>query len=121
MKTSATERNTRSTVLYDEKSTSAQMPTATTGTTMYREIPKISSAADAPENSATVLAMFAMSSTTMAKTVQRTPNRSRIRSDRPWPVTTPSRAAISWTTDRMTVVIGNSQSNVSPVVAPITL
>ena len=48
-------------------------------------------AAAAPANSATVLARFATSSTAMAKTVQRTPNRSRIRSDSPWPVTTPSR------------------------------
>ena len=29
---------------------------------------------------------------------------------RPWPVTTPRRAAISWTTARMTIVIGKSQS-----------
>ena len=50
-----------------------------------------------------------------------TPNRSRIRSDRPCPVTTPSRAAISWTMARMTIVIGNSHSSDRPVVAPMTL
>ena len=83
---------------------------------MYRETPKISRAAAAPENSATVFATFATSSTTIAKTVQRTPNRSRIRSDSPCPVTTPSRAAISWTTARITIVIGKIQSSVSPVV-----
>ena len=89
-------------------------PTATIGTTMIRGIPKISRAADAPANSATVLATLAMSRTTIAKTVQRTPNRSRMRSDRPWPVTTPSRATISWTTARMTIVIGKIHSSVRP-------
>ena len=95
------------------------MPEATTGTTIQRGTPKISRAAEAPANSATVLAMFATSRMTIANAVQRTPNRSRIRSDNPWPVTTPSRAAISWTMARMTIVIGNSHSRDRPVLAPI--
>ena len=33
-------------------------------------------------------------------------------------MTTPSRAAISWTTARMTIVIGKSHSSVRPVSAP---
>ena len=97
------------------------MATPTTGTVSQRGTPKISSAAAAPENSATVLAMFATSSTTIANAVQRTPKRSRIRSDRPCPVTTPRRAAISWTIARMTIVIGNSQSRPRPVSAPMML
>ena len=84
-------------------------------------MPKISSAAAAPENSATVLATLAMSRTSIANAVGRTPNRSRMRSDSPWPVTTPSRAAISWTMARITIVIGKSQSSDRPVFAPRTL
>ena len=101
--------------------TSAQMATPTIGTTSSARSPKISSAAAAPENSATVFATLATSSTTIANAVGRTPNRSRMRSDRPCPVTTPSRAAISWTMARMTIVIGKIQSSVSPVDAPMTL
>ena len=56
----------------------------------------------------------------MAKAVQRTPKRSRMRSESPWPVTTPRRAAISWTMARMTIVMGNSQSSWRPVSAPMT-
>ena len=103
-----TDRKTRSTVRYDANRTRAQIASATIGTVSQRGTPKISRAAAAPENSATVLARLATSRTSIAKAVQRTPNRSRMRSDRPWPVTTPSRAAISWTIARMTMVIGNS-------------
>ena len=68
-----------------------------------------------------MLATLATSRTIIANAVGLTPNRSRIRSDRPCPVTTPSRAAISWTMARMTIVIGNSHSSDRPVVAPMTL
>ncbi len=84
-------------------------------------MPKISSEAAAPENSATELATLATSRTSIAKAVQRTPNRSRIRSLSPCPVTTPSLAAISCTTARITIVIGNNHSSDRPVLAPITL
>ena len=97
------------------------MARATIGTAMYREIPKSSSDAAAPENSATVLARLAMSRTIIAKAVGRTPNRSRMRSDRPWPVTTPSRAAISWTMARIDDRDREEPEQVSPVVAPMTL
>ena len=68
-----------------------------------------------------MLATLAMSRMIIAKAVGRTPNRSRIRSDRPCPVTTPRRAAISWTMARMTMVIGKIHSSERPVVAPMTL
>ena len=57
----------------------------------------------------------------IANAVGRTPNRSRIRSDRPCPVTTPRRAAISWTIASTTIVIGNSHSSENPLWAPMTL
>jgi hypothetical protein len=68
-----------------------------------------------------VFATFAMSRITIANAVQRTPNRSRIRSESPCPVTTPRRAAISWTTARITIVIGKSHRRLRPVSAPTTL
>ena len=83
-------------------------------------MPKMSSDAATPPKLATVLATLATSSTTIANSVQRTPNRSRIRSDRPWPVTTPSRATISWTMARITIVTGKIHSRLRPVWAPIT-
>ena len=96
------------------------MATATIGTVIRLGTPRMPSAAPAPANSATVLARLATSRTAIAKTVQRTPKRSRMRSESPWPVMTPRRAAISWTTARMTIVMGKSQSSCRPVVAPMT-
>ena len=81
------------------------------GTVTMTGTPKIWSAAEAPANSPTVLARLAMSSTTIANSVQRTPKRSRMRSERPWPVMVPSREAISCTTDRTTTVMGKSHSS----------
>ena len=80
----------------------------------------MSSDAAAPPKFAIVLATLATSSTTIANSVQRTPKVSRIRSVRPWPVTTPSRATISWTMARMTMVTGKIQSRLRPVFAPTT-
>ena len=97
------------------------MPAATIGTVTKRGTPKISSAAAAPANSATTFDPLAMSRTTMAKSVQRMPNSSRIRSPRPWPVTAPMRAAISRTTTSITVVIGRIHNIRRPVSAPSTL
>ena len=68
-----------------------------------------------------MLATLAMSRIAIANAVGRTPNRSRMRSDSPCPVTTPSRAAISWTMARIAIVIGKIHSSVSPVWAPMTL
>ncbi len=84
-------------------------------------MPKISSAAAAPANSATMFAPLATSSTTIAKRVQRIPKSSRIRSPSPCPEIAPMRAAISSTTTSSTVVIGKIQSSESPVSAPSTL
>ena len=78
--------------------TSAQTSTATTGTEIQRGTPKISSEPATPANSATVLPRLASSRASMTKKVDLTPNRSRIRSERPFPVTTPIRAVISCTT-----------------------
>ena len=54
----------------------------------------------------------------MAKVVLRTPKRSRIRSARPLPVTTPMRAPISLTTARLSVITTSSQSIRNPNSAP---
>ena len=57
-----------------------------------------------PANSAMVTVPLAISNTSMAKAVQRTPNSSRISSAKPLPVTTPMRATWSWTTISATVI-----------------
>ena len=53
-------------------------------------------AAPMPANSATVSPRLAASIVRTAKAAQRTPNRSRIRPDRPCPVARPMRAPTSW-------------------------
>ena len=68
-----------------------------------------------------MFAPLAISSTTIAKSVQRTPKSSRIRSPRPCPETAPMRAAISSTTTSRMVVSGKIQSSDKPVSAPSTL
>ena len=50
-----------------------------------------------PANSATLVAALLASSTIIAKSVGRTPNRSRMSAANPLPVTAPMRAAISCT------------------------
>ncbi len=65
---------------------------------MYFETPKISPPAASPENSAIVFPRSASSRPSIAHAIARTPNRSRIRSARPLPVTAPNREAISWIT-----------------------
>ncbi len=117
-KTTATERKTRSTTRKLAKTTRAQIPAATTGTTIQRGTLKISRAAAAPANSAAMFEPLAMSRTTMAKRVQRIPKSSRIRSPSPCPETAPMRAAISRTTTSMTVVMGRIHRSWSPVWAP---
>ena len=64
---------------------------------MYLLTPKISMLAATPANSLTVLARLANRKMPMISAVRRTPRLSRIRSARPLPVTTPSRALISCT------------------------
>ena len=70
---------------------------AAMGTEIYLVTPKISSEAATPANSLTVFARLAMTMMPMMMAVRRTPRLSRIRSARPLPVTTPSRALISCT------------------------
>ena len=77
--------------------TSTQTSAATAGTEIQRGTPKISSDPATPANSATVLPRLAITSASMTKKVVFTPKRSRIRSERPFPVTTPIRAVISCT------------------------
>ena len=67
-----------------------------------------------PAYSAATLLPFAMSSASIATIVQRTPNRSRIRSESPLPVTAPMRAHISWMTMSPTVERTRSQSIANP-------
>jgi len=67
-----------------------------------------------PAYSATMLLPFATRSASIATIVQRTPKRSRIRSERPLPVTAPIRAHISWTTSKPAVERSRSQSSWKP-------
>ena len=85
-------RKILSATVYEARTTISQTITAETGTETTRETPKSSPAAAMPVNSAMVTAPFAISRTSIARTVQRTPNCSRISSARPLPVTVPSRA-----------------------------
>ena len=72
--------------------------------------PSSSIPAAMPANSATVVKALATTNRAMAKVVLRTPKRSRIRSARPLPVTTPIRALISLMTIRQIVTSTSSQS-----------
>src|ERR1700685_4138134 len=68
---------------------------AANGTETYRLTCITSEASATPENSATVLNRSTNNAATITKNVDRNPNSSRIRSERPLPVTTPMRAHIS--------------------------
>ena len=65
------------------------------GTEINLLTPKICMDAATPANSATVLPKSTANAATITKKVERKPNSSRIRSERPLPVTTPMRAHIS--------------------------
>ncbi len=67
------------------------------GTEKYRLIPKISRLAARPANSAAQVPRLVTRRASMMSTVVFTPYSSRMRSERPLPVTTPSRATISCT------------------------
>ena len=70
--------------------------------------PNNESAAAMPANSATVVPRFAMSTTATASAVQRTPKRSRMTPDSPWPVAMPSRAPTSWVNPSAIIVTNNA-------------
>ena len=77
---------------------------------MYLLTWNISIAAAIPANSATTLAKSTKNPVIMTKNVGRNPNSSRIRSDKPLPVTTPIRAHISPVTYNA-MVMGISDHN----------
>src|SRR6266481_6452148 len=64
-------------------------------TSTYLLTPKICMDAATPANSATTFARSTKKPVIITKNVGRNPNSSRMRSDRPFPVTTPIRAHIS--------------------------
>ena len=74
---------------------------------MYLLIWKSSSDLAMPANSAITLVRFTSTSSAIIRKVMRRPNSSRIRSDRPLPVTAPMREHISCVMIR-TTVIGSS-------------
>ena len=80
------------------------MSTAAIGTAAYFGTCASPSAAPMPTNSEMQMPRFATSTATVERSDQRGPYRSRISSARPLPVTAPIRAAISWTTMRLTVI-----------------
>jgi hypothetical protein len=90
--------------LYEPRTSSSQTNTAAIGTEMYLGTCASPSAAPIPTNSLMQMPRFATSTESVANADQRTPYCSRINSARPFPVTAPIRAAISWTTIRLTVI-----------------
>ena len=74
-----------------------------------------------PANSASTVPPLATMTTTEAKSVQRTPKRSRIRSTSPLPVTLPSGATISWVTIRASRIGRKVQSRLRPYFDPVLL
>ncbi len=83
-------------------------------------IPKISMEAATPANSATVLPKSTTSAAIITKKVERNPNSSRIKSESPFPVTTPMRAHISSLTYSAMVIGISAHSSVYPYCAPAT-
>ena len=63
-----------------------------------------------PANSAMMLVRFVSTSTAISRNVVRSPNSSRMRSDRPLPVTAPMREFISCVTTSSTVIGSSVQS-----------
>src|SRR6266478_7065207 len=111
-------RKIRSTHFAVPAITMAHTSTAASGTDMNRLTPNVSLAQNTPVNSAITLPRLTTSTTAISKNVTRKPNSSRIKSERPLPVTAPMREHISSDT-YSTIVIGISdQSTVLPYLAP---
>ena len=91
-----------------------QTRTAAAGTDTYLLTPNISMLAATPANSAVVVQRLAIMKPRRRTTVGLTPKRSRMRSARPLPVTTPIRAHISCTTNRAKVMGMRSQRREYP-------
>src|ERR1700732_3694605 len=85
---------------------------------MYFDIPKICIEAATPANSAATFPISTMSPATITKNVGRNPNSSRIKSDRPLPVTTPIRAHISSVTYNAIVMGISDHNSAYPYCAP---
>ena len=109
-----TTKSARSTIRYVKNTTSTQIAMPASGTEMVDGTPKSPRLAAMPAYSAATFVPFATRRASIATIVQRTPNRSRMRSDRPFPVTAPIRAHISWMTIRPTVESTRSQSIAYP-------
>ncbi len=86
--------------LYDPSAMKATTTTAATVALICGGTPKMPSADPMPANSATIEPRFAVSIRNAANTVQRTPQRSRIRLMSPLPVASPRRAPTSWVKNR---------------------
>jgi hypothetical protein len=117
-KTAQATRKTFSTTREVPFTTRNQTAAAPRGMERYLLTPKISHADAQPANSATVFPRLAMIMATRRKKVGRTPNFSRMRSASVFPVTTPIRATISWTTIRAIMMGIRVQSSVYPKWAP---
>src|SRR5580658_1938396 len=85
---------------------------------MYLLTPITCDASATPENSATVLNKSTKRAATITKKVERKPNSSRIRSERPLPVMTPMRPHISSLTYSAMVMGISDHSSVYPKCAP---
>ena len=96
----------------------ATTTTAATAALICGGTPKMPSADPMPANSATVDPRFAASISTAANTVQRTPQRSRMRAISPLPVASPSRAPTSWVKNRTIWLARMTHSRAYPKLAP---
>src|SRR5689334_20455195 len=111
-------RKTTSTCRYVPRSTSTHTRIAASGTAIYLLTWKICMEAATPANSATTLDKSTKKPQIMTKNVGRNPNSSRIKSERPFPVTTPMRAHISSVTYSAMVMGINDHSSAYPYCAP---
>ncbi len=100
-----------STLWYVPLTTSSQTAAAAIGTDTYLLTWKSSSALATPAKFAMTLVRFATTSSVMSPNVARRPNSSRMRSDRPLPVTAPIRAFISWVMTSSRAIGGSVQSS----------
>src|SRR5260370_18826595 len=98
--------------------TIAHTSTAASGTAMNRLTPNVSLAQNTPVNSAITLPRFTISTAAIRKNVTRKPNSSRIKSERPLPVTAPMREHISSDTYSTRVIGINVHRTVFPNCAP---
>ncbi len=113
-----TATNRYCTLLYDPSAMNATTTTAATVALIWVGTPKIPSADPMPANSATIEPRFAVSISSAANTVHRTPQRSLMRLISPFPVASPRRAPASWVKNSTIWLARSTHSSSYPKLAP---